>query len=70
MNTHTSDSRQTLPVRCDPVKLKLTLHPAGNIESAVKPTPTERPRNIPEDALLARPLTAAECYGCVDWFPY
>jgi hypothetical protein len=73
MITPTSESRQLVPTRESTAILELALHhhlPADNAASPARATRREAQPDIWFNALPTHPPTAAECYGCVDWFHY
>jgi hypothetical protein len=71
MNTVASDSRQLVPVRDSVTTLRLVQHrnAADQIAPQVRVTRGERRDPWLHATPMHRP-TAAECYGCVDWFQF
>ena len=71
MNTLTSDGRQLVPVRGSVATLRLVQHrhAPDQVAPQVEITRGEH-RNARPDATPTHQPTAAECYGCVDWFQF
>jgi hypothetical protein len=71
MNTQTADGRRLVTLRDTLATLRLVQHRHAPDQAApqVKVTRGER-RDARPAVIPAHQPSAAECYGCVDWFQF
>jgi hypothetical protein len=73
MMMQSSYKRVPVPSADSTAILKLMAHtrsPVGRTSAPVKAQPNQWHGREHVDASLNHHVTPAECYGCVDWFPY
>lgn len=73
MFTPPSDTRQLVPIRESMAILRLVRHrdtPLEQTPPPVRESRRDRRRDERAEATPVRKPTPAECYGCVEWFPY